>query len=278
MAKIAVRAEHGAPPRARVVASGDGWSVSEVVCGLGPRDRAFEEQHCSVTIAMVTAGTFEYRSRKGRHTMTPGSLLLGGVGECFECGHEYGTGDRCVSFAYSPEIFDGLEVPPVFRSARVSPVRELSPLIARASAAIDAATEISWHELSIELAARTAQVDCEPVREPAVTAGAIARVSRVLRRIESDQESSCDLVGLAREARMSPYHFLRTFRSVAGVTPHQYILRMRLRRAAARLRMEPSKIVEIALESGFGDVSNFNRMFRAEFGVSPRMWRTREAA
>jgi AraC family transcriptional regulator len=57
------------------------------------------------------------------------------------------------------------------------------------------------------------------------------------------------------------------------VTPHQYLLRLRLQRAAFRLRIEPAKVVDIALESGFGDVSNFNRSFRAEFGVTPRIWR-----
>jgi AraC-like DNA-binding protein len=48
---------------------------------------------------------------------------------------------------------------------------------------------------------------------------------------------------------------------------------MRLRRAAVRLGTEAAKVVEIALECGFGDISNFNRTFRAEFGVSPRAWR-----
>jgi AraC family transcriptional regulator len=48
---------------------------------------------------------------------------------------------------------------------------------------------------------------------------------------------------------------------------------MRLRRAAIRLRTERAKILDIALGCGFGDISNFNRSFRAEFGVSPRAYR-----
>ena len=47
--------------------------------------------------------------------------------------------------------------------------------------------------------------------------------------------------------------------------------------AARRLAAEPHKILEIALDCGFGDVSNFNRAFRAEFGASPRAYR-RQAA
>jgi AraC-like DNA-binding protein len=81
------------------------------------------------------------------------------------------------------------------------------------------------------------------------------------------------LASLARDSRLSPYHFLRTFERLTGVTPHQYVLRARLRNAATRLVTEPRKVIDVALDSGFGDVSNFNRAFRAEFGVSPRAYR-----
>jgi transcriptional regulator GlxA family with amidase domain len=93
--------------------------------------------------------------------------------------------------------------------------------------------------------------------------------------IDNDLEGPHDLTGLAWIARLSPYHFIRVFEGITGVTPHQYLLRTRLRRAAVRLRTEPAKILDIALSCGFGDISNFNRVFRAEFGVSPRAYRSR---
>jgi AraC-like DNA-binding protein len=74
---------------------------------------------------------------------------------------------------------------------------------------------------------------------------------------------------------MSRFHFLRTFTRVTGVTPHQWILRARLREAAARLTSTDAPITEIALDVGFEDLSNFIRTFRAEFGVSPRAHRAR---
>ena len=79
---------------------------------------------------------------------------------------------------------------------------------------------------------------------------------------------------MAREAGLSPYHFLRTFERLTGVTPHQYVLRARacVKRPRGWLT-EPGKVLDVALDCGFGDVSNFNRAFRAEFGVSPRMFR-----
>jgi AraC-like DNA-binding protein len=275
LAKIAVTPDRVATsPQTHALARGNGWSVSEVICTLGPQDCPFEERHSNVSIAIVAAGTFQYRSHAGCELMTPGSLMLGSMGQNFECGHEHGTGDRCISFSYSPEFFDRIEADPAFHALRIPRLRTLSPLIARASAALAGAADTSWEELGIELAARAAQLDRGISREPSgARPGAIARVTRVVRTIECDPDGHYDLSELAREARLSPYHFLRTFQSVTGVTPHQYLLRLRLQRAAVRLRTEAAKIVDVALESGFGDVSNFNRTFRAEFGVSPRAWR-----
>jgi AraC-like DNA-binding protein len=276
LAKIAVTSDRAEVrgTRARLLAAGTDWSVSEVVCTFGPRDNPFEERHSGVSIAVVIGGTFEYRSHAGSELMTPGSLLLGSAGQAFECGHDHGAGDRCISFSYSPDYLDRFDVAPAFRGMRVPPLRELSPLVARAAAGLGATSGICWEELAIELASAAAELDRGRSPEPAgTTAASAARVARLVRAIERDPGHPFDLDTMAREARLSPYHFLRMFRQVTGVTPHQHLLRRRLQRAAVRLAEEPTKIVEILLECGFGDVSNFNRTFRAEFGAAPRAWR-----
>jgi AraC family transcriptional regulator len=94
-----------------------------------------------------------------------------------------------------------------------------------------------------------------------------------VRMIEAHSSTDLTLVRLAREARLSPFHFLRIFESLTGATPHQYLLRSRLRVAATRLATESTRILDVALDAGFGDVSNFNRAFRGEFGVSPSFYR-----
>jgi AraC family transcriptional regulator len=72
---------------------------------------------------------------------------------------------------------------------------------------------------------------------------------------------------------MSRYHFLRTFRHVVGLTPHQFILRTRLHRAALALRRSGRPVLEVALDAGFADLSTFNRRFRATMGVTPGAYR-----
>ena len=118
----------------QLLASGPGWRVEDVVCSAGPRDRPFEEQHDLVCVAAVTRGTFEYWTPDGRATLVPGALMLGNPGACFECGHEHGVGDRCLSFHYDPGFFEEIvaSVPRARRS--VGPKKGRSGALMTASA------------------------------------------------------------------------------------------------------------------------------------------------
>jgi len=293
LAKIAVNSRQalagpsGEPGslEARTLASGEGWTVEDVVCTRGPQDPRFEEQHDQFVIAIVTSGTFQYRSSGSNReeVMTPGSVLLGSPGQCFECGHEHGVGDRCLAFHFADDYFDHF-VPgggtrktlKTFQSSKLSPIRLLSPIIADACAALSGSSDVAWEELGVRLSARALQLDAVSQPDSQFTSpAAIARVSESVRSIEKRSTSGLTLVRLAREAGLSPFHYLRTFESVTGTTPHQFMLRTRLRSAAVRLATGDGKVVDVAFETGFGDVSNFNRAFRAEFGMSPTTYRRR---
>ncbi len=85
--------------------------------------------------------------------------------------------------------------------------------------------------------------------------------------------SRCASGTLARRAGLSTFHFLRVFSRVLGVTPHQYLLAARLRRAAALLAHPDRPVTDVAFEVGFGDLSHFARTFRRSVGVSPGRFR-----
>jgi AraC family transcriptional regulator len=276
------RKQAGAPGRTtpRVIARGDGWTVADVVCTSGPQDRPFEERHTHYTIAMVLAGSFQYRSTRGRGLMTAGSLMLGNEGDGFVCGHQHGEGDRCVSFWYAAEYFERLAADAgarrgaaAFSVPRLPPLPMLSPLVARAGAGAIGA-RVPWEELAVTLAVTTVTAAAGIAwNHDSLPPNAEARVTRAIRAIDRYPSASLTLGHLARHAGLSPYHFLRTFERVTGITPHQYARRARLRETGMRLAAEQGKVLDLALDSGFGDVSNFNRAFRAEFGMSPLAFR-----
>ena len=91
--------------------------------------------------------------------------------------------------------------------------------------------------------------------------------------IEANSHRPIDLDAAARQAGLSPFHFLRLFSRVLGVTPHQYLVRSRLRHAASLLTGEDITVTDIAYDVGFGDLSNFVRTFHRAAGVSPGVFR-----
>ena len=102
-----------------------------------------------------------------------------------------------------------------------------------------------------------------------------ARLTRVFRMI-NDRRSpgGRTLAGrLAREARLSRCQFLRIVQQFTSLTSHQYVRRAGLQRAAARLLLEPTRILDLALDSRFADISNCNHAFRSESGVSATLFR-----
>jgi AraC family transcriptional regulator len=212
----------------RMIAAGDGWSVADVLCTSGPQDRPFEEQHAKYVIAVVMAGSFQYRSIPGCGLMTPGSLLLGNPEQCYECGHEHGEGDRCVSFWYAPEYFERLAAAAGVRrgdvnvtAPRLPPLRLLSPLVVHVALGITCSRDVSWEEIGITLAARTVRLVAGiSAASNSLPPNAEARVTRTVRMIDQHPDTALAVGDVAQEAGLSPYHFLRTFERLTGVTPH----------------------------------------------------------
>ena len=257
---------------ATTLATGQGWRVVDIVCTSGPQDRPFEERHDGGSISLVLAGTFVYRCSNGSSLMAAGSLLLGGPGRNYECSHHHGGGDHCLSFQFAPELFDRLAGDAGVdrrgpRVNRLPPLPALSAVSARAVLARN--RDDCWEELAFDLSATALECAGETRKSRLPSSAEWARVSRVIATMETSIEAPHPLIDLAAAARMSTYHFLRTFKAMTGITPHQWLLRARLRNAAHRLVATTSPVTSIALDVGFEDLSNFIRSFRAEFGVSP---------
>jgi AraC family transcriptional regulator len=259
--------------------SGDGWRVSDIICRAGPRDRPFEEQHDDICIAVVTEGTFRYRAAQGTAMLAPGAILLGNRRTCYECGHDHGIGDRCVSFHYTPQFMEGVlaAVPGArrlaFGRAHLPPSLQLASLVANVEAAREAGDAAEFEEIALRLAGAAAVTLAGDRVAKAPTDAEERRVTEAVRRIEAAAEQPVSLGDLAEGARVSPYHFLRIFRRVAGMTPYQFVLRTRLNRAAVRLRTSGDAVSTIAFDAGFNDLSTFNRRFRRVMGQTPSAYR-----
>jgi AraC-like DNA-binding protein len=143
-----------------------------------------------------------------------------------------------------------------------------------AQAVVDGRSTIDFDEIGYLLLARWLQVikGSKP-RDTKLKAHDRQRVIDIARWIEASSHEDIDLDCTARAAGMSPYHLLRTFARVLGITPHQYLIRARLRHAARLLTDDDSTITQIAGAVGFADLSNFIRTFGRAAGMSPQQFR-----
>ena len=98
-------------------------------------------------------------------------------------------------------------------------------------------------------------------------------VAAALDAIDAASDEPWALADLAELVGASPFHFARAFRTITGTTPHRYVISARIRRAAALLLDTQQRISDIALDVGFGDLSNFIHTFRREMGMTPRDFR-----
>jgi AraC-like DNA-binding protein len=87
-----------------------------------------------------------------------------------------------------------------------------------------------------------------------------------------------DVPALARIAHVSEAHFIREFRATFAETPHRYLQRRRVERAAFLLRETDRSVTEICLDVGFASLGTFSRTFRAILGESPTAYRQRAVA
>lgn len=96
---------------------------------------------------------------------------------------------------------------------------------------------------------------------------------RVLSYIHENFQRDIRLSELANIARLSDYHFARSFRHTTGATPHQYLSRIRINRAKSLLLRRHWTVFQVAGAVGFADASRLSKVFRTYIGLSPAEWR-----
>ncbi|MCK1547280.1 helix-turn-helix transcriptional regulator [Bradyrhizobium sp. 147] len=250
-------------------------TVSEFRCDAGPEDTPFAECRTGHSIAYVRSGSFGCHCRAGFFELVAGSMLVGTPGEEYTCTHEHVCGDICLSFFLSEDLVETLGGRrEVWHVGATPPLPELMVLGELAQTAADGNSDLGLDEVGQILAGRFIEVVSGKTRKPAPpTARDRRRAVEAALWIDENSQSELDLEQAAKQTGLSPFHFLRLFSAVLGVTPHQYLVRSRLRHAARLLTEDDTAVTDIAYDVGFGDLSNFVRTFHRAAGVSPTKFR-----
>jgi len=249
-------------------------SVTEFRCTAGPGDKSFAEEFPAHSISYVRNGSFGCHCRGRFHELVAGSMLIGFPGDEYVCTHDHVVGDECLSFFLAPELVDALGDARMWQIGSLPPLPEMMVLAELAQTAADGSSDVGLDEVGHLLAARFVEAVSGRKRKP-LTSNLRDRRRAVESAlwIDANSHRAIALDDAAEQAGISPFHFLRLFSQVLGVTPHQYLVRSRLRHAARRLADDDSPVTDIAYDVGFGDLSNFVRTFHRAAGASPMRFR-----
>lgn len=231
------------------------------------------QQYSRLTIVAVRRGAFCYGEHGFTHVVEPGTLVLGCPGDEYHCAHDYGGGDVSTVFQFEDGIVDELRaahrLPALLRSAvfAQAPVLHAQALVAEGGLA---AEEAAYRLVATALGALSGGLEEVP---PSLRRADRDRAHAAAQWIEAHFSESLSLEAIADHVATSPYHFLRLFRRELGLTPHQYLIRTRLRHALRLLGTTRRTVTEVAFDVGFTDLSNFTRTFRRHVGVTPEAFR-----
>lgn len=229
------------------------------------------ERTQQTVVTFIERGGFEVMEGRSRWDFARGDVLVSAPGMKRSYRHfESCPDDVCLSVSFAPEVLE---------SPLGKPPRDLPSPKVRAGVAPDFAFRWiiealrSASRLEIESAAFHCAAVLGPHRwgRPPQLSGVGAhgrRIRAACRAMAARPDDNHSLTSLAAEARMSPFYFARVFSDLMGEPPHQYLVSLRLRRAAELLRAGAS-VTEAALKSGFPDVSHFSKTFHRRYGVPP---------
>lgn len=246
-------------------------TVLDYRCDASPSDPPFSECYTQHSVSFVRRGTFGLRYRGARHQLVAGAVMIGHPGDEYCCIHDHhDCGDECLSFQLSPQCVEELQGPSgLWRLGALPPLAGLMVLGELGQAAAEGRSGVGLDEVGLLLVRQFAAL-AGGKAPPAPQAGPQDRRRAVDAALWIAAHAGHDisLDQAAAEAGLSPFHFLRLFKRALGVTPHQYLLRCRLR-AGARLLGEGASVTDAAYDAGFNDLSNFVRTFHRAAGVSP---------
>jgi AraC family transcriptional regulator len=259
--------------RVTTLHGGSSLSVVDFVCSAGPQDRPYVEVHDSYRVAYVRRGSFGCRALGREFELVPGSLLVGRPGREYMCTHEHHPcGDECLSVQVSAELAESLGLG-AWNAVCVPPVPQLMVAGELMQSAAAGRKDVGIDEAALLLLSRFLVFGKEKQRPWKASRLDRNRAVEAALWLDANSTRPVAIEDAARVAGLSPFYFLRVFARVLGVTPHQYLVRARLRHAARLLADGARSITDIALDVGFADLSNFVRTFRRAAGVSPRGFR-----
>lgn len=225
--------------------------------------------HGGLELTWVRRGALTYRLGQAEVTVPPGAVVV--VPEGVEHRAMMGSAAQAESIHLAPsaiaQLADALGPRVVLRA--------LAPGVVHGSG-IPRRASLGWGGSFLGAAALVAEgyvldVLRSRLRDAQLAEVRDLRITRALELVWEGSEAVAGVDELARAAGMSRFHFSRQFRARIGRSPYQFLLQVRLARAAQLLK-RGSPVTEAATTAGFTDLNRFGQAFRRQYRLMPRAY------
>jgi AraC-like DNA-binding protein len=227
--------------------------------------------HDTFAIGVVERGAAIIRTLAGEWTARAGSLLTFAPGEIHSAEPATSAGYSYRMVYPSGELAHEIRAGAQHGHFRAPVIHDasLGGSIARAHRTVmDGATSTSAEGRLLGGMRKLFARYTSSVGTPARRASDSEVVERARAMLEERVRQRVRLVTVAEGCGVSPYYLIRVFRRVLGVTPHAYLVQLRVNRAQAMLAAG-SRLVDVAYDCGFSDQSHLTRAFKSAIGVPP---------
>lgn len=232
------------------------------------------------SVNFVERGGFALQAERSQWRLESGMVFALGPDQVYRCRHhERHPSDVCLSVGFEPAFAEDAVRSAGTRSKSGFHVRRQTNRLAYLKLLLDEAvgrrdgTLVAESLAAHVLGAAWSDDDQAPQHlfRSSQLAWYAARVRAACDFLRSEYGQDHSLLSLGRRFGMSPFHFARVFRELAGTPPHRYLLSVRLGEAARRLR-EGASVTDACFASGFSHLSHFGRLFHRRYGVLPSQY------
>lgn len=237
-----------------------------------------EEEICTqFAINFVESGAFGLATEKESWMLSPGYVFLSRPGMIHRYTHnERMPSDICVSVIYS-DLVDRSYLESSSRTNRIpaamAPTNRLAYLKLRLRQLERDSYALAMEDWALEVISAIGLSGRHRLYRERQLAWYAERVEAVRELFETHYAEPHTLASVARSVGMSAFQFARVFSELAGSPPHQYLLRVRLDRAAKML-LDGKSVTETCFDVGFSNLSHFTRSFQRKFGCPPSLARS----
>ena len=267
----------------------DFYKITDFKCHCNVCSVSNPEYNESLTISFIRKGFFGYETFRRKDEVHAGRLLISKPGYEHIASHIDGQPDITTVFEFTAAFFKEMQKQ-YKQAAWFLKNNDIHSLLLQSNPELDylhssiwkkvekgIATNLQIDEMVIELLERVISVLTNSKPIPAIADSLkqfhLATIENARAFIFENFSQDISLQQLAKHCLVSAFHFSRIFKAIMNISPHQYLIEIRLSHARALLTSSDQSISEIAFSCGFNSTEHFATAYRQRFGESPSSWR-----